>query len=233
MTVPPHFHHRIERTKNRYSRAVLKSDTIVIRLARNLSTEEEEQHVQELLRRMQRQVERERRKHVIDPFHALFGGEPGTQVTLASGRTYIFTLSAGSETRAIRTKEGWHITVGPHTKRTGIHRLLWKALSALEEEEVTSLVHRINAQTFRVPITHVRLRFASSQWGSCTRRGTIHLNAALLFVPPAVLHYIIVHELAHRREANHSPAYWKLVAWAMPSFREARRLLAGERLPAL
>jgi predicted metal-dependent hydrolase len=60
--------HRIERTRNKHSRAVYKNDTIIIRLARNLSAIEEQEHIQSLLRRMTQQVLREREKTIVDPF---------------------------------------------------------------------------------------------------------------------------------------------------------------------
>ena len=63
----------------------------------------------------------------------------------------------------------------------------------------------------------------SSRWGSCTAKTRrIRLNAALVYCPPECVEYIVVHELAHPREGNHSTRFWALVAEALPDYREQR-----------
>ncbi len=66
---------RIERTRNRHSRAVLQNDTIVIRLARCLSVHEEQRHIESLVRRMVKMLEQDRGRMRIDPFFPLFDGQ--------------------------------------------------------------------------------------------------------------------------------------------------------------
>lgn len=56
-----------------------------------------------------------------------------------------------------------------------------------------------------------RFRLQKSRWGSCSARGVINLNACLLFLPEAVAAYVLLHELCHTRQMNHSPAFWKEV----------------------
>ncbi|MSR87438.1 hypothetical protein EXS70_04710, partial [Candidatus Peribacteria bacterium] len=68
-------HVRIERTKNRHSRAVLQNDTIVVRLARRLSEREEQRHIENLVRRMATMVEKDRSRTRIDPFFPVFDGQ--------------------------------------------------------------------------------------------------------------------------------------------------------------
>ena len=76
--------HRVEYTRNKHSRAVCRGNTIIIRLARNLSKAEEREHIQSLLRRMTHLVLQEREKSSVDPFrHLLSGGQTQT-VTLAT-----------------------------------------------------------------------------------------------------------------------------------------------------
>jgi len=78
------------------------------------------------------------------------------------------------------------------------------------------------------------VRHARSRWGSCSRAGVISLNARLLLLPPPLVGYVLVHELCHTREPNHSPAFWRLVARHCPAFTIQRAALraAGRRLPA-
>jgi predicted metal-dependent hydrolase len=72
-----------------------------------------------------------------------------------------------------------------------------------------------------ITIQRVTVRAQKTRWGSCSARGTISLNWRLVQAPPFVVDYLIVHELMHRREMNHSARYWKLVAAAFPDYRRA------------
>lgn len=227
----PRFPHRVEYTKNKHSRAVVRGETIVIRLARGLSHTEQEHHIRNLLRRMTHILLREREKIAIDPFRELLNGETRGDVRLASGRAYAIALRPGPRTRTRRTADGWDIALSPRVRRAALHRGLWNLIAAEEEPRIQELVTRINALTFGARLADVRVRFMRSQWGSCSARGVITLNAALLFLPPSALQYVIVHELAHRRIQNHSPAFWRLVASALPGYEEPYRLLQRYRLP--
>jgi predicted metal-dependent hydrolase len=82
------------------------------------------------------------------------------------------------------------------------------------------------AQQLEVDFARLQVRWQRSRWGSCSRRGTISLNACLLFQRPAVLRYLMVHELSHRRHMNHSAAFWRHVATHEPEWRVLDRELA-------
>lgn len=223
--------HRVEHTRNKHSRAVCQGETIVIRLARNLSKTEKQEHIQSLLRRMTRLLLEERQKTVIDPFRHLLNGGQSLTVETATGKKYVFSLAPGSRTRARRTMRGWNVEVSPQVRRATLHRLLWKALSASELPRIRQLVESINDSTYRVTVKQVKLQFATTQWGSCSPKGVIMINAALLLLPPRVLKYVIVHELAHRIHANHSDTYWKTVGRGMPAYESAYHQLHEYRLP--
>jgi len=227
------FPYRIERTRNRHSRAVLKGNTVVVRLARNLTLTEERTHIEELLHRMKRQLLRRREKTLIDPFRPLLDGSPLHTVRLMSGTERTFSLLPSSRTGNRRTHAGWEIRVSPRTKQAALHRLLWNALSSGQVRAMEARIRQVNEQTLRVKIHNVRLRIASSQWGSCSSRGTITLNTALLFVPETLLDYVIVHELAHRKHPHHSRSFWECVKAAYPHCEEARSALRQYRLPVL
>jgi predicted metal-dependent hydrolase len=64
-----------------------------------------------------------------------------------------------------------------------------------------------------------QIRLQRTRWGSCSSRGRVSLNAALLFQAPDVLRYLLIHELAHTRHMNHSRHFWSLVAACEPDYR--------------
>lgn len=67
-------------------------------------------------------------------------------------------------------------------------------------------------------VRRITLRDTRSRWGSCSSQGRLSFSWRLAFAPPSVLHYIVCHEVAHMREMNHGPAFWRLVARICPSW---------------
>lgn len=106
-----------------------------------------------------------------------------------------------------------------------IKTLLSRVIANEQLPEITRRVHEINEQFFQKPIKSVKLRYNHSRWGSCSTSGNINLSTRLLFAPPTVIDYVIVHELAHLVEMNHSAKFWKVVAGVMPDYKQMERWL--------
>ena len=70
-----------------------------------------------------------------------------------------------------------------------------------------------------------RLSSAATRWGSCTSDGNIMLNWRLIHFAPAIIDYVIAHELAHLREMNHSQDFWREVGQILPDFEDAKNIL--------
>lgn len=77
------------------------------------------------------------------------------------------------------------------------------------------------APTMGVTPPPMALSVARTRWGSCSRTG-IRLNWRLIHLPPKIIDYVVVHELAHLKEMNHSPRFWAVVASAYPDWQAAR-----------
>jgi predicted metal-dependent hydrolase len=101
------------------------------------------------------------------------------------------------------------------------------------EQAVTRWLRQEAEVLFRERVAHfatvlgaapseLKLSSARTQWGSCTASGTVHLNWQLVKLPLRLVDYVIVHELAHLRELNHSPAFWAVVKTACPDFKKRR-----------
>lgn len=79
----------------------------------------------------------------------------------------------------------------------------------------------------RLGVTHGRLtiRGTKTRWGSCSQKGNLNFNWKLMMVPEPVIDYVVIHELAHLKEMNHSKKFWSLVAEHCPRWREHRKWL--------
>ena len=71
----------------------------------------------------------------------------------------------------------------------------------------------------------VSIKNQKSRWGSASRAGNLNFNYKLVLLPPALVDYVIVHELCHLKELNHSPRFWALVAKTIPHHRALRKEL--------
>ncbi len=76
----------------------------------------------------------------------------------------------------------------------------------------------------------LRVRYYKSRWGSCNRRGELQFNWLLMMAPPVVVDYVVVHELAHLRHFNHSPAFWQVVGRVMPDYLRHRAWLRQQTI---
>lgn len=120
---------------------------------------------------------------------------------------------------------------------------LWVFLTG--EIEATGIEHAVSLwyqfeaeQIFCVRVAHyasmlgaiprdIKLSVAKTQWGSCTTKGTVRLNVQLIKLPLRLIDYVVVHELAHLREMNHSSEFWKVVESACPDYVKLRKELKG------
>ena len=71
----------------------------------------------------------------------------------------------------------------------------------------------------------ITIRRQRSRWGSCSGKGSLSFNCLLMLTPPEVLDYVVVHELCHRKQMNHSAAFWAEVERILPNYRESRQWL--------
>jgi len=86
--------------------------------------------------------------------------------------------------------------------------------------------HYAHVLGVRLPTVH--LSQAKTRWGTCHPDGRVYLNWRLIQAPPAMIDYVVVHELAHLHEANHSPHFWAWVASVFPDYKDRRRALRCE-----
>ena len=88
--------------------------------------------------------------------------------------------------------------------------------------ELVAMVIDEEASALRVKPKRIQIRDQRSRWGSCSTTGTLSFNWRLVLAPFEVLDYVVVHELCHMRQANHSSRFWKLVEERRPDWRAQR-----------
>lgn len=113
---------------------------------------------------------------------------------------------------------------GTHLQKA-IKHLLSRVIAQDFKPEITRRVLELNNLYFQKDIKSVNLKLNQSNWGSCSSKGNVNLSTRLLFAPEEVVDYVIIHELAHLIEMNHSDRFWKLVSDAMPDYKAKEKWL--------
>ena len=105
-------------------------------------------------------------------------------------------------------------------------------LDAAQEKELRERAKSVLAQRTayfarQVGVTYGRItvRDQKTRWGSCSQTGNLNFNFRLILAPSEVLDYVVVHELCHRRQMNHSAQFWQEVAQVLPDYRERKAWL--------
>jgi predicted metal-dependent hydrolase len=88
-------------------------------------------------------------------------------------------------------------------------------------EQLPALAARMGVAYRTIKVAHQK-----SRWGSCSRQGHLRFNGRLALFTPAALEYVMVHELAHLKESNHSTRFWRVVESLLPDFKARRKLLS-------
>ena len=140
--------------------------------------------------------------------------ERGTHTARLIGNTIQLQLSSQS-TPANRTK--------------AIKTLLSRVVASDFQSEITRRVLDWNDRTVRQPVRSVNLKYNHSNWGSCSRDRNVNLSTRLLFAPTEVQDYVILHELAHLVELNHSDRFWAIVERHMPDYQQKEKWLKVNR----
>lgn len=96
---------------------------------------------------------------------------------------------------------------------------------ARHAKEVLSEIAAHYAPLVGVDYGRITIRAQRSRWGSCSAQGNLNFNCLLMLTPDDVMEYVVVHELCHRKEMNHSARFWAEVERVLPDYRRSRQWL--------
>ena len=112
----------------------------------------------------------------------------------------------------------------------GLEPLTFAELHELADRALEYIPERVAYFAGQMGVTYGRItiRNQKTRWGSCSSKGNLNFNCLLMLAPPEVIDYVVVHELCHRKEMNHSKAFWEEVARVMPDYKKALSWLKTE-----
>jgi predicted metal-dependent hydrolase len=111
-----------------------------------------------------------------------------------------------------------YINIGRHSRQDYL-TYKEKALSFVQESVAYF------SQTYGFEYKKINIKRQKTRWGSCSKKGNLNFNYKIIFLPENIRDYIVVHELCHLKELNHSKKFWDLVAKIIPDYREIRKEL--------
>ncbi|MGQ3055361.1 MAG: M48 family metallopeptidase [Roseateles sp.] len=177
-----------------------------------------------ILRKLVEQRERQQRVQAsriewLDGGHLPYFGEALTLVLAPAEREVVWDTA----TRQLRLP----LPLGASAEQ--IRDLTQSWLQARAREDFLPRCRRF-AEALGVTMKGLRLSSAQTRWGSASADGSIRLNWRLIHFTPAIIDYVVAHELAHLREMNHSPAFWDTVRSVLPDFERSREALREESI---
>ena len=127
--------------------------------------------------------------------------------------------------RFIIEKQSWikkHLAIISTCERDKLPVFTKEEIQKLADKALKDIPQRVKkyASVIGVTVGKITIRNQKSRWGSCSSKGNLNFNCLLMLCPEEVRDYVVVHELCHRRELNHSKAFWEQVEKVMPNYKE-------------
>jgi len=225
MTVPV----KIQEERRFNNRITVNSNGVLIRLASNQSIDEKKKNIHEFLAWAKGKLDKNPQLLEYLPQRKYVNGEM-LQVGRHAFRINIFYHDTAKSTAklfndqiVISLARGLSKEAEDSTNSYLVARCLSKFFTPIVSERIAEL----NRKYFGKTINSVKLKYNTSNWGSCSTQGNINISVRLMFAPDDVIDYVLIHELAHLVHADHSPRFWKLVEKIDPTYSEKEKHLTA------
>ena len=153
-----------------------------------------------------------------------YDGTVNARVPMRAPREIIERFIREHEAWIIRKRQEWSLSGNNRDDMSGLPPIETKEGKAKIRQYIERQVEYY-AKIVGVTYGRISMRNQKTRWGSCSSQGNLNFNNRLLFVPKELVDYVVVHELAHRKEMNHSNAFWNVVEKYMPDYKERRKKL--------
>jgi len=209
------------------NRVSVNKNGILIRIAQRQGKEEQRKHIDALLKWAREKLDDKPQILETLPQRKYVNGE-----VLTVG-AYEFVISifrhdaAKSSAKIFNNNVVLNIAKGltKEAEETTCSYLVSKCLCKFFLPVMQERIKELNERFFRKEVKSIRMKYASSFWGHCSHDGNLVISVRLMFAPPRVVDYVLIHELAHLVHHNHSARFWKVVEQAMPDYMMAEKHL--------
>ena len=168
-------------------------------------------------------------------YQIIYSGRKTLAVQLREDGSVVARAPYGLPEKRIRKfveeKEGWIRKKQAEMKdrQKNVRRLCFTPEQRWEyaQKAGETITARVSYYAARMGVSYgkITIREQKTRWGSCSSAGSLNFNWKLILMPKEVLDYVVVHELAHRREMNHSKAFYAVVEAVMPDYKVWQRWL--------
>ncbi len=160
------------------------------------------------------------------------------RIAVYGDASVVVTLPCGAYDHAaekfLQVKASWLLDKISYFKSRGIVNILKNGQREFRKNKEAALrlaearVDYFNA-IYKYKFNKIAIKRQKTRWGSCSRQGNLNFNFKILFLPPPIADYIIVHELCHLKEFNHSKKFWALVRETVPDYPDLKKALRQAR----
>lgn len=146
-----------------------------------------------------------------------------------------YRISRAEIQEFVTSKEAWilkHLKRIEQNKASQPEPLSAQELKMLAQKALQVLPKKVEYYAAKIGVTYgtITIRNQKTRWGSCSSKGNLNFNCQLMLFPEEIQDYVVVHELCHRKEMNHSQRFWNEVGRTMPDYEERRKYLRQVRL---
>ena len=169
----------------------------------------------------------------MESFEVMRSARRTIAIQIKSGRVIVrapLRMSKAEIERFVASKADWinkYLEASKKRQSVPVQPFTAVEIQQLADAALLDIPQRVRkyAAIIGVTVGRITIRNQKTRWGSCSSKGNLNFNCLLMLCPEEVRDYVVVHELCHRKELNHSPGFWNEVARVMPDYAARRKWL--------